>query len=106
MLVNSMSKGQLIFIGLGLYDENDITLKGLQEIQNCDAVYAEFYTSKLSGTTQKKIEKTIGKKIQILPREEVEKASLILDRAEKEHVCLLVGGDPMMATTHIDLRLR
>jgi len=106
MRVNSMSKGRLTFIGLGLYDENDITLKGLHELQQCDVVYAEFYTSKLSGTTQQKIEKTIGKPVEILSREQIENAAVLLDRAESEHVVLLVGGDPMMATTHVDLRLR
>ncbi|RLI58692.1 MAG: diphthine synthase, partial [Candidatus Asgardarchaeum californiense] len=30
----------------------------------------------------------------------------ILESAEKEKVCFLVVGDPMIATTHIDLRLR
>ena len=101
-----MSQGQLIFVGLGLYDENDISLKGLHEIRNCDKVYAEFYTSKLVGTNKNKIEKTIGKNIEILSREETEKADIILKQALIEKVVFLVCGDPMMATTHIDLRLR
>ena len=57
-----MSKGKLTFIGLGLYDEKDISLKGLAEIKNCDKIYAEFYTAKLFGTDISKLEKTIGKK--------------------------------------------
>ncbi len=37
--------GELVFVGLGLYDENDISLRGLEEIREADAVFAEFYTS-------------------------------------------------------------
>lgn len=101
-----MSKGKLTFIGLGLYDEKDITLKGLEEIKNCDKVYVEFYTAKLVGTDINKIEKRTGKPIEVLSREETEKGDKILERALKENVVFLTCGDPMTATTHIDLRLR
>jgi len=101
-----MTKGQLLFIGLGLNDENDITLKGLEQLKHCDTVYAEFYTSQLTDTTIKVLEKKIKKKILLVSRTDIEKATYILDEAEKKTVALLVGGDPMMATTHIDLRLR
>ena len=60
-----MSKGCIIFIGLGLFDEKDISLKGLEEIDNCDEVFAEFYTARLFGTNKTLIEKKIGKKITI-----------------------------------------
>ena len=45
-----MSVGSLVFIGLGLYDEKDISLKGIEEIKNSELVFAEFYTAKLMGT--------------------------------------------------------
>ena len=61
-----MTKGKLIFIGLGLYDEKDISLKGLEEIKKSDKVFAEFYTSKLVGSNIKKIEKKKRKKIKVL----------------------------------------
>ena len=101
-----MSQGQLIFVGLGLYDENDISLKGLHEIRNCDKVNAEFYTSKLVGTNKNKIEKTIGKNIEILSREETEKGDKILKSAMERNVAFLTCGDSLIATTHIDLRLK
>ena len=101
-----MHNGTLTFIGLGLYDEKDISLKGLEEIKKCDKVYAEFYTAKLTGTDIKKIEKTIGKPIEILSRVETEKAEKILDSAISKNVVFLTAGDPMTATTHVDLRLR
>ena len=101
-----MSRGELIFVGLGLYDENDLSLKAVQAIRQCDKVYAEFYTSRLIGSTKNNLEKTIGKPIEILSREETEKGEVILEAASNEKVGFLVCGDPMIATTHIDLRLR
>ena len=101
-----MVKSSLTFIGLGLYDEKDISLKGLEEIKNCDKIFAEFYTAKLTGTTIEKIEKTIDKKITVLNREETEKGDIILDSAEKQKTVFLTAGDPMTATTHVDLRIR
>ena len=101
-----MNKGSLTFIGLGLYDEKDISLKGIEEIKKSDRVFAEFYTAKLAGTNIEKIEKTIGKKIEVLSREETEKGNIILDSAEKQKTVFLTAGDPMTATTHVDLRIR
>ncbi len=101
-----MSNGKIIFIGLGLYDEKDISLKGLEEIKKCDRIYAEFYTAKLVGTNIKKIEKIIGKNIEVLSRDETENGDKIIDSAMKENVVFLTCGDPMTATTHVDLRLR
>ncbi|MFW6120321.1 MAG: diphthine synthase [Petrotogales bacterium] len=101
-----MSNGQLIFVGLGLYDENDISLKGWNELENCDRVFAEFYTSKLVGLNKNALEKKLGKTIVVLSREETEKGDKIIDCALKEKVVFLTCGDPMIATTHIDLRLQ
>lgn len=39
----------LFLIGLGLSDEKDITIKGLEAIKSCNHVYLEGYTSILSG---------------------------------------------------------
>lgn len=101
-----MQTGSLSFIGLGLYDEKDISVKGLEEIKKCDKVFAEFYTSELFGTNLEKIKKMIGKDFEVLTREEVEEGDKILDCAKKHRVAFLVPGDPMVATTHVDLRLR
>lgn len=101
-----MNKGLLVFIGLGLYNEKDITLKGVEEIKKSDKVFAEFYTAKLAGTNIENIEKTIGKKITVLSREETENGEIILDHAEKQKTVFLTAGDPMTATTHVDLRMR
>jgi diphthine synthase len=101
-----MPNGNLTFIGLGLYDDKDISLKGLDEIRNCDKIFAEFYTAKLTGADIKEVEKTIGKPIKILTRAETEKGDVILGSAKESSVIFLTCGDPMTATTHVDLRLR
>ena len=104
--MNDMSNGKIAFIGLGLNDETDISLKGLNEINNCSKVYAEFYTAKLFGTSIKKLEIQINKKIIILTREKVEQGDKIIEDAKNNHIAFLSCGDSMAATTHLDLRLR
>lgn len=101
-----MPKGKLTFIGLGLYDEKDISVKGLEAIKKSDNVYAEFYTANLVGANFKNLNKVTGKKINILTREQTEKGDIILSSAKNQNVVFLTAGDPMTATTHIDLRLR
>jgi len=98
----------LYFIGLGLYDEKDITLKGLERARNCEKVFAEFYTSLLAGTTIDKVEELIGKPIVRLSREDVELnfEKIVLPEAKEKDVAFLTAGDPMVATTHSDLRIR
>jgi diphthine synthase len=97
----------LTFVGLGLYDERDIPVKGLECIRRADHLYLETYTSRLTGTTVGKLERCYGKPVIPVGREEIEqRPGELLDRAEKGEAVLLCGGDPMVSTTHADLRLR
>ncbi len=96
----------LVFIGLGLHGEG-MPLRGLREAQRADTVYAELYTSLMPELDMKQLEREVGKPIKIVGREVVEGSpEEILEAAVKERVAFLVPGDPMVATTHIDLRLR
>jgi diphthine synthase len=97
---------ELVFIGIGLFDDKDLTIRGLSELQTCDSVFAEFYTSKLHYFDQKKLEEKIGKTITVLNRDETEDGSRILQLAATQKTGFIICGDPMMATTHIDLRIR
>jgi diphthine synthase len=96
----------LTFVGLGLYDEEDITLKGIRAVRAADMVFAEFYTSKMMGTTLKRMESLYRKNITVLSRDDIESDPAWLHHATRRNVVLLSGGDPMVSTTHIDLRLR
>lgn len=93
----------LYLVGLGLYDEMDISLKGLEALKSADVVYAEFYTARLFGGDLSSLEDLIGADIKILQREEVEEENLPLQHAKTSKVAFLTAGDPLIATTHTDL---
>src|SRR3989344_4791719 len=95
----------LHLIGIGLNDEKDISVKGLEIVRKADVVYLEEYTSKLQCSV-KKLEKFYGKKIILASRDLVEKGKKILDKAKNKKVAFLTIGDVFSATTHIDLFLR
>jgi len=96
----------LYFIGIGLCDENDITVKGLIAVKKCDYIYLEKYTSILQCPIEN-LEKLYGKKIILANREMVEKkADIMLEQAINHNVAFLVVGDIFGATTHTDLMLR
>lgn len=98
--------GELVFIGLGLYDERDLSLRALDEARACDVLFEESYTSSLRGTTPEKLAALIGRPVTVLRREDVESGVVLLTQSATRRVGFLVPGDPMMATTHVDLRLR
>ena len=62
----------LIFVGLGLYDLDDISIKGLQAIKEADAVFLESYTSVLTGATPDLMRERYGKDLIVLKRQDVE----------------------------------
>ena len=95
------------FIGLGLNDEMGISVEGLEEARKSSVVYAEFYTNPMPRLDLKRLESLVGKKIQILDRVKLEEdgGREIVRAAQERSVALLVPGDPMIATTHISLRL-
>ncbi|MBC7131105.1 diphthine synthase [Candidatus Bathyarchaeota archaeon] len=99
--------GELVFVGLGLYDEAGISLKGLEEVKSADAVFLELYTSLMPGFSMNRLTSLSGKNPQILSRRmiEDENGEVLLRAAETGKAVLLVPGDPMIATTHIALRL-
>ncbi|MCK4477769.1 diphthine synthase [Candidatus Bathyarchaeota archaeon] len=100
--------GALVFVGLGLHDENDVSLRGLEEIRRADFVFAELYTSLMKGLKIEKLENLAGKKIVLVTRKmlEEENGRQILAVAKKGRAVFLVPGDPLIATTHVNLRIK
>jgi len=97
----------LTFIGLGLYDEQSITLRGQNTLQAADQAFAEFYTSKLAGTSVEELEALHDTPIEVRDRVGVEQdPEPILDAAADGAAAFLTAGDTMISTTHVDLRLR
>jgi diphthine synthase len=96
----------LFIVGLGLGDEKDITVRGLECVKSCTRLYLEYYTSIL-GIDHKKLEAFYGVPIVLADRAMVESdAEQIYLSAENENIGFLVVGDPLCATTHTDLILR
>ncbi|KAI1937252.1 diphthine synthase [Ophidiomyces ophidiicola] len=96
----------LYLVGLGLADETDITIKGLDVVKKAERVYLEAYTSILL-IDKEKLEAFYGRPVIVADRETVETGSDdILAGADKVDVAFLVVGDPFGATTHTDLVLR
>ncbi|KAJ7125236.1 Diphthine synthase [Mycena epipterygia] len=93
-------------IGLGLSDEKDITVRGLEAVKGSTRVYLEAYTSILM-VQKERLEAFYEKPLILADRDMVETQSdEILHRADVEDVALLVVGDPFGATTHTDIILR
>jgi diphthine synthase len=97
--------GRLSFVGLGL-GSRGISLEGVQEISESDICYVEYYTTPHEPTLLSVIEKESGKQPTVVDRDFVEDGNLILKQAETKKVVLAVPGDPMIATTHNELRVR
>lgn len=93
-------------IGLGLSDERDITVKGLEAVKKCSKVYLEMYTAILMINTSK-LSEFLGKEVIEADREFVESGCQnMIEEAKDQDVAFLVVGDPFCATTHSDLYLR
>jgi len=99
--------GALSLIGMGLHDDNGLTLRGLDAAKNSDTIYLELYTSVMPGLSVDRLQRTLGKRINILTRKDLEEnaESTILSNAKQARVALLTPGDPMSATTHVGLLL-
>lgn len=97
----------LYLIGIGLHDEKDITLKGLEAVRSCSKVFLEYYTSKLACNVED-LQRSYGKDIIIADRKLIEQQieEKILQPAKEEDIALLVIGDPFSATTHVDICMR
>ena len=97
----------LTFVGLGLYDERSVTIRGRDAIRAADRVFAEFYTSHLAGATIEELEAYHDAEIEVRDRAGVERdPEPILAAAADGDAVFLTAGDPMISTTHVDLRLR
>jgi len=88
----------LVGLGVGY----DITEQGMEELKDCDFAFCEIHTMPVPREYLEKLEKESGKKIEIIERDKVE-GEFLIEKAKMGKVCLLCGGDPLAATTHISL---
>ncbi|HSB50317.1 MAG TPA: diphthine synthase [Nitrosopumilaceae archaeon] len=96
----------LWFVGLGISGAESISISTQKLLNQADIVYFEQFTSPISKTDTVKIKKISKSKLKIAKRWMVEDGTEILKNAKKKNVVLLTYGDPYIATTHIELRVR
>ena len=96
----------IYLIGMGLWDEKDLSIRGLEIAKKADRVFLENYTSSLMGLDTGDLEELVQKPIEPLSREDMENDPRFLKDAVNHNIAILVGGDPLVATTHHDLILR
>jgi len=100
--------GEIVFVGLGLHDETGISLRGFKETKTADRVFIELHTSFMPHFSIRRFEKISGKQLQVVSRKELEEENgeVVLRAAETGKAVLLVPGDPLIATTHVALRIQ
>ena len=95
----------LYLIGLGLKPDH-ITIEALAILKKCEKVYVEAYTSQYSEGTLDNLEDLIGKATTSLDRQQIEEGfSQVLDEAKTKEIALGIFGNPMNATTHLQIIL-
>jgi diphthine synthase len=94
----------LYIIGIGLNDEKDITVRGLEIVKQAQKVFLESYTSVMQ-VPPGRLAQFYGKEVVRADRELIEQhaEARIIAPAANEDVVVLVPGDPLGATTHLDL---
>tara|TARA_B100001564_G_scaffold157343_2_gene132167 strand:- start:2741 stop:3589 length:849 start_codon:yes stop_codon:yes gene_type:complete len=95
----------LILIGMGPGGINGMTRAAINAAKNADYRRYEAYTALWSKDALEGLEAEIGE-IQKVMRPEVEDPVELLELAKNSTVALLIVGDPLQATTHVDLQLQ
>lgn len=82
-----------------------MTQRAIGLLQDMDKRYLEGYTATLPNDQERKLEEVVGPWERVM-RPQIEDAVDILEQAERKKVAIMVVGDPMQATTHVDLVVR
>ncbi len=98
-------KAGLRLIGIGPGDLGLMTIDAIDAARDSDHRFLEGYTATLPPEQEDLLESRIGPWTRLM-RPDIETPDEILRLARTTVVALLVVGDPMQATTHIDLLLR
>lgn len=96
----------LWFVGTGINGHLGLSLAAVDVLKKCDIVYVERFTSLLGQTDLAGLDAVVGKKAVPVQRWFVEDGREILDAAREKQVALVTYGDPLIATTHSELRTR
>jgi diphthine synthase len=100
-----MDDSGLWLIGLGPGDLGRMSVAALAAAKSAEYRFLEGYTALLPPSELANLEMVVGP-WELRMRSSVESPDELLDLAENHRVALLVVGDPLQATTHVDLQLR
>ena len=100
-----MDSNGLFLIGMGPGGVSNMTEGAISAAKAADHRRYEAYTALWSEEDLSELEDRIGP-IEKIMRPEVEKPAQLLELASTSSVALLVVGDPLQATTHVDLQLQ
>lgn len=95
----------LMLIGMGPGKISSMTIEAKQAAIAADYRRYEAYTALWPDDELRNLESEIGK-IEMVMRPEVENPTALLELSKSSLVALLVVGDPLQATTHVDLQLQ
>ena len=98
-------KAGLKLIGIGPGDLGLMTVDAIEAAAGSDHRFLEGYTATLPIEQEELLESRIGPWTRLM-RPDIEMPEELLRLARSSVVALLVVGDPMQATTHVDLLLR
>ena len=102
---NDNLKNGLYLIGIGPGDVGLLTNEAVEVAKHATHRRYEAYTASWPSEQLSLLQEKIGS-IEKVMRPEVEKPQELLDLAQNDSVALLIVGDPLQATTHIDLQLQ
>ncbi len=95
----------LTLIGMGIHGYKGLSIEAIEAIKRSDKVYLEVYTSPVNAKDVDAI-RALRSDMVVVQRWFVEDGRRILDEARADDVVLLTYGDPLVATTHIELIVR
>ena len=104
-MTGGMGGSGLWLVGLGPGDLGHITNMALETARGSDKRYLEGYTAILPKKQENMLADLVGPWERVM-RDTVEHPEEIILQAKNGKVTLMVVGDPMQATTHIDLKVR
>jgi diphthine synthase len=96
----------LWFVGTGINGYLGLSIAALDVLKKCDIVYVERFTSALSADDLGGLNSILEMDPKPVQRWFVEDGREILEAARTKDVALVTYGDPLIATTHSELRSR
>jgi len=101
----SFPKTGLLLVGMGMGSLSGMTVEAQAAAKAADHRRYEAYTALWPEDELARLEELVGP-IQRVMRPEVEEPEELFALAERSLVALMIVGDPLQATTHVDLQLR